>query len=1076
MDVRVVWVAYGREAALALRAAVARAKAGDPLAPVTVVVPSNHVGVAARRLLASGALGPVADRGTGVAAVSFVTPYRLAELLGAARLAGSGRRPVSTPVLAAAFRRALAADPGVFGPVAAHPATEQALISSYQELRDLPDAHLARLATASERAADVVRLCRAVRAALAPSWYDEEDLMTAAVAALAEPGSPGVGAMGRVVVHLPQRVSLHAAALVRAVATRIGVEVVAGLTGDVRADADVRRAVARCAPGAPPPPPPAAAEGAARWPVSAATTQLVTASDPEQEVRLAVRAVVDAARAGTPLDRIAVLHAGASPYGRLLHEHLAAAGIASNGTAVAPLAARVAGRFLLDALALPATDVRRHDVLAWLAAAPVRDQGRPAPVAAWDRLSRDAGVVAGRDHWDALLAAYAHGRRARAEALAADPDEPPWRAEGAARDAERAERLRDLVLRLVGDLRRAAERPRAWSRHATWAQGLLDRFLGDASVRATWPLDERKAAERVERALHRLAGLDAVEGPVTLEVFQRTIGLELDADLGRVGRFGDGVLVGPVGMGVGLDLDLAIVLGLAEGSFPTGVHDDSVLPDHERERAGGDLPLRRERTERQHRELRATLAAAGRHHLSVPRGDLRQSRQLVPSRWALQVAGQLAGALVDGEGLAGLRAPWLQHEASFVAGLRTVPFPATAQEHRLRTLLVAAADGGARPVLERAGDAVAQRGAVALAARRSGRFTRFDGNLAGLAVPSPLGRPTSPTRLERWATCPFAYFVQDVLRVEPLEDPERELSISALDLGSLVHTVLERLVLEQLDGGAVPGPDHAWDRDRLAAIADEVCDAYEAEGRTGRPIFWRRARRRIVRDLLRFVEHDDRRRRLLRARPVAAELAFAVDGTELGPVELALPDGRVLRLRGKADRVDLGDDGTLHVVDYKTGSARRYAGLSADDPDVRGTKLQLVVYGEAARLQQGRPDAPVHAGYWFVSAKGDFQLVGYHVTAAVRERVAGTVGTIVEGIEAGLFPARPTVGSTTPWVDCWFCDPDGLGATDLRRQWEAKRLDPALAAYTALAEPDALAADGDAADAADAPDRGSDRG
>src|SRR5256885_8643973 len=151
MGLRVDWVPYGRPAAEALRAAVAAGKAGDPLAPVTVVVPSNHVGVAARRLLGSGALGPVCERGTGLAATTFVTPYRLAELLGAPALAGAGRRPVSTPVIAAAVRHVLTADPGVFAPVADHPATESALVASYRELREVSDDGLAAVAATGRR-------------------------------------------------------------------------------------------------------------------------------------------------------------------------------------------------------------------------------------------------------------------------------------------------------------------------------------------------------------------------------------------------------------------------------------------------------------------------------------------------------------------------------------------------------------------------------------------------------------------------------------------------------------------------------------------------------------------------------------------------------------------------------------------------------------------------------------------------------------------------------------------------------------------------------------------------------------
>src|SRR3954464_12523130 len=98
MATRVGWVRYGRGAAEALRAAIAAAKGSEPLAPVTVIVPSNHVGVATRRLLASGTLGSVSGRGVGLVAVDFLSTSRLAELIAAPLLAGAKRRPISTPV------------------------------------------------------------------------------------------------------------------------------------------------------------------------------------------------------------------------------------------------------------------------------------------------------------------------------------------------------------------------------------------------------------------------------------------------------------------------------------------------------------------------------------------------------------------------------------------------------------------------------------------------------------------------------------------------------------------------------------------------------------------------------------------------------------------------------------------------------------------------------------------------------------------------------------------------------------------------------------------------------------------
>jgi len=41
-------------------------------------------------------------------------------------------------------------------------------------------------------------------------------------------------------------------------------------------------------------------------------------------------------------------------------------------------------------------------------------------------------------------------------------------------------------------------------------------------------------------------------------------------------------------------------------------------------------------------------------------------------------------------------------------------------------------------------------------------------------------------------------------------------------------------------------------------------------------------------------------------------------------------------------------------------------------------------------------------------------------------------------------------------VTCPYCNPDGLGHSDVRSRWEAKRLAPQLVDYTALVEPAAV--------------------
>ncbi len=79
-----------------LRGVVREAKAGDPLLPVTVLVPSNLAGLVARRFLAGG----LGDRHRGVAALNPTTLARLAEQLAAPLL--QPRRPATGPVVTAA--------------------------------------------------------------------------------------------------------------------------------------------------------------------------------------------------------------------------------------------------------------------------------------------------------------------------------------------------------------------------------------------------------------------------------------------------------------------------------------------------------------------------------------------------------------------------------------------------------------------------------------------------------------------------------------------------------------------------------------------------------------------------------------------------------------------------------------------------------------------------------------------------------------------------------------------------------------------------------------------------------------
>ena len=222
--------------------------------------------------------------------------------IAAAALTGAGRRPATSPVIAAAWRRALGESAGVFAPVMAHPATVQALAGAHREPREVAEGELDAIAGCGEPiASDLVRLHRRVTGLLAADWYDTTDLRRTAAAVLHDEPRRG-REIGEVVLFLPQELSPSATALLRELPAA-GLRVVAGRTGEERADAGVVAAVRGLGAG----------DDAVPVVAPVTATRVVTASDPDDEVRCMVRLLVRTL-AEVPAHRVAVLYGATEPY------------------------------------------------------------------------------------------------------------------------------------------------------------------------------------------------------------------------------------------------------------------------------------------------------------------------------------------------------------------------------------------------------------------------------------------------------------------------------------------------------------------------------------------------------------------------------------------------------------------------------------------------------------------------------------------------------------------------------------------------------------------------------------------
>jgi ATP-dependent helicase/nuclease subunit B len=574
---------------------------------------------------------------------------------------------------------------------------------------------------------------------------------------------------------------------------------------------------------------------------------------------------------------------------------------------------------------------------------------------------------------------------------------------------------------------------------------------------ARMPLEEQYAASVIERTLSGLASLDETGAAGSVKGLEEVLAVELESALQRVGRFGQGVLVAPVTHAIGLDLDIVYLVGLSEDLFPGRLRDDSLLPERVREMTAGQLPSTRARVDFKQRSLLAAFTSAGQVVASFPRGDLRRHTDRLPSRWLLPTLRARSGnpslaatewsqAKIDNKS-----GQWLSTSHSYAGSLQTTDAPSTGQEWRTRAVLAH---------VDLDDDALTASLAMS-DARASEQFTRFDGNLAGAAgLPNFADgtRKVSPTRLERYAVCPHEYFVRRMLNVEPVEAPEEQIEINVLDIGNLIHESFDELISECSDQGELPGYGDPWtdlQRQRLQEIGAAKADNYKAAGLTGHQTLWMRTRASLLATLSWMLTDDERWRAGQGARVLASELTFGLGDH---PEVLIQVDGGELRFQGSADKVDQRRDGTLLVTDLKSGSAWTFKKLSADNPVEGGEKLQLPVYAHAARARFGDSDTPVEAMYWFVR-KDRGKRVQMPLTDVVEQTYAETVGLIAKSIANGVFPQRAPVDPDFRWVQCPYCNPDGLGHAAVRSRWEAMRLGPALRDYTELVEPEALRAE-----------------
>jgi len=778
--------------------------------------------------------------------------------------------------------------------------------------------------------------------------------------------------------------------------------------------------------------------------------EILAATGQTGEVRAVTERVKSLLLAGVAPDEIVVAVRSLDDYADQLIESFAAAGIPHWCRPPGDLSQAPALKLLLAVL--------RMELEGWpferLKSVLLSRHFRPGARGEFDGRERARAIGALRG----LL--VASGRTAFLKGLARQAEGASGETSDRSNDARAARQgAAEKTLSLIQRLSEATERLRASASFADWVDRLISlaHDLGLSPARgganetesAGGAGAEREIWENFEGTLYSaartIAKLEAGGARLTLAEFTELLvdllrAQRLPARRGEAGR----VLILDAADVRNLDVPHLFLAGLTESSFPRVAADDCLYNEHERQRLNAEGLLLGHRSSRGQDEMLLfyDIVTRARRSLVLSYPSISAAGQpMFPSPYVAAIRDLFSPEALRVEPVGQLDPVPKADQILSPADLRLVATHAVREKRPglFRTLCeLPDSEAAARNILAAVDAAVARFGTRG--------FTEYEGMLRlarhkeRLKERFPVSVPFSATQLERYAGCPYQYFLSELLGLRELETAETQTDYR--ERGSLLHNVLAALHRPPAPGEP-PHEERFPEKGHLVEAFRALIDQHLDLERERPPLHAAlvRIERAVLHDIAEAYgdQWENYRKEFARAwgapprtrhvetsfgdarRKPDDEPASSLDGLRFGegPGET--------RIGGRIDRIDVGEHEerpVFNVIDYKTGKPPRF---SLDDV-AHGTSLQLALYLFAVlRLSlAGRDARPFLMGYWSLRESGFQNAIKgtrKNQVAALSNEMIGELESILHdvvprlaaGIRHGLFPVTSLIEDCTKY-------------------------------------------------------------
>ena len=256
---------------------------------------------------------------------------------------------------------------------------------------------------------------------------------------------------------------------------------------------------------------------------------------------------------------------------------------------------------------------------------------------------------------------------------------------------------------------------------------------------------------------------------------------------------------------------------------------------------------------------------------------------------------------------------------------------------------------------------------------------------------------TSITKLEKYRSCPFSYYLQYGLNLKEKE----ELKIQSFDTGLFVHEIIDEF-FKYIGNNKVEMSELILDDEKLSKIVEELMKNDLENGRNY-----------LFKETYKYKVLVNRLKRILvkALKYIMESLVysdFQIEGTEVEfdkngkykPITITLEDGKRVEIIGKIDRIDTArtEDGNyLRIIDYKS---------SAKNIDLNevyaGIQIQLLIYLDAVCEEEDLiPAGVLYFSFLEQIAKSDKKLSQDEIEEKLREnfKMKGLILADVKVIE-----------------------------------------------------------------------------